>query len=374
MARGLSARIARKWGPLRSYMAARARYSRVMSSDVVSPCVIASCSCETVFSKTVNGGMAGCDGRCPVGNLCALARCETAKIGFAKKFFGDFGDARDLRSWGGDFWVLAGVDVVEVGGDQAIADGGRESAARVVDFAVSFDDERHQRSGLPGFEFEREDVADVGRVEAGPFVGERIAVHVADRGQHAGGLRAEHVRRWAVAGWAGHRVGHLVCVLHDGDEAIGQIDLAVAAGRGCDGQFAAVFVRAGGAAPGDFDDSFLIGNVGERIEVAKVGCVFGCKDFSRDDDAIDQQRRDGIEAFAAVERQAEAVQVLIAAEQRVVGPANLKFQIAEAVERIGAAAGGDAAAVLCPGGRVLDVPELSVGRRQVCDSVCGSTH
>ena len=211
----------------------------------------------------------------------------------------------------------------------------------------------------------------MGRIEAGPFVGEGVAVHVANGCQHAGGFRAEHVRGWSVTGRAGHRIGHLACVLHDGDEAIGQIDLAVAVGGRCDGQFAAVFVGAGGAAPGDFDDTFLIGNVGEGIEVAEIGCVFRRKDFSRDDDAIDQQRRDGIEAFAAVERQAESVQVLIAGEQRVVGPANLKFQVAEAVERIGAAAGGDAAAVLRPGGCVLDVPKLPVGGRQMRDSVRG---
>ena len=57
---GDGARIDRQHGAERRTVAIvesqiRARYSRVMSSDVMTPLVIASCSSDTVFSKTVNG-------------------------------------------------------------------------------------------------------------------------------------------------------------------------------------------------------------------------------------------------------------------------------------------------------------------------------
>src|SRR5437762_2795821 len=86
MAWGLSARIARKWGPLRSYMAARARYSRVISAEVVTPVVIASWSCDTVFSKTVNGGMVGCDGRVQFA-ICARLRGDRPRISGSPRSF-----------------------------------------------------------------------------------------------------------------------------------------------------------------------------------------------------------------------------------------------------------------------------------------------
>ena len=53
IARGFKASIDFSAGPLRSYSDCRSRYSRTMSSDVVNPRVIASCSCSTVFSRTV---------------------------------------------------------------------------------------------------------------------------------------------------------------------------------------------------------------------------------------------------------------------------------------------------------------------------------
>ena len=85
---------------------------------------------------------------------------------------------------------------------------------------------------------------------------------------------------------------------------------AIAVRGCCHRHSAAVFVRAGGAAPGDFDDAFLVGHVREGIEIAEVVLVFRRKDCARDDDAVAEHRRDRIESFAAVERQAETVQIL----------------------------------------------------------------
>src|SRR5215212_7753344 len=124
--------------------------------------------------------------------------------------------------------MLAGIDVAEIRSNQAIPDARRESAAWVVDLAFSFYDKRHQRCSLARLELEREYVTDVGRIEPRPFVGKRVAVHVAHRSQYADRLRAEYVRRWAVTGWAGHWVRYLASVLHNSDEGVRQIDLAVA--------------------------------------------------------------------------------------------------------------------------------------------------
>ena len=75
---------------------------------------------------------------------------------------------------------------------------------------------------------------------------------------------------------------------------------------------------------------------------------------------------DTLTLVTAVEGEAEAVQVLISIEQTVIGAANLKFQIAEAVERIGAPTRGNAAAVLLLTGRRPAGGAIPRGCRAAC--------
>ena len=82
-----------------------------------------------------------------------------------------------------------------------------------------------------------------------------------------------------------------------------------------------------------------------------------------------QDWRDRVEPTGAVECEAEAAQVLIAHHDAPVRASDLQLEIAEPVERIRPAAGGDAAAVLRPRRRVLNVPELAVARRNARDRV-----
>ncbi len=72
--------------------------------------------------------------------------------------------------------------------------------------------------------------------------------------------------------------------------------------------------------------------------------------------------------------QPEPFQVLVAQDQGPVGTADLHLEIAESVEGVCAAAGCDAAAVLRPWARILDVPELSVSRGHAGDGaqVCNA--
>ncbi len=189
-------------------------------------------------------------------------------------------------------------------------------------------------------------------------------VHVADRGEQTASARTEDVRRWPVAGRSAVRVGHAPRVLHDGHERVGEIDGAIAVRRRRDRQRSAIFERAGRAAPGDVDDSRLRGGVREAIEIAQVVGVVRREDPARYHDRAGEDRRDRIEALALVVREPEAAQVFVGDDRGAARCPYPHFQVAEAVEGIGAAAGGDAAAVLRPGRRVLDVPELSVERRQ----------
>ena len=73
-----------------------------------------------------------------------------------------------------------------------------------------------------------------------------------------------------------------------------------------------------------------------------------------------EHRRDRIEPLTIVIGETKAVKIIVGGEH-LARPADLELQIAEAVERVRAAAGGDATAVLAPPGRVLDIPELAVG-------------
>jgi hypothetical protein len=78
---------------------------------------------------------------------------------------------------------------------------------------------------------------------------------------------------------------------------------------------------------------------------------------------------DGVEALRAVVRQAEARKVTRRYEDRTAGRTDPQFEIPEPVERVRAAAGCDAATVLRPRRRVLNVPELPVSRPKPCHGV-----
>jgi len=75
---------------------------------------------------------------------------------------------------------------------------------------------------------------------------------------------------------------------------------------------------------------------------------------------LPEHRRDRIEPLTIVIGETKAVKIIVGGEYLAARPADLELQIAEAVERVRAAAGGDATAVLAPPGRVLDIPELAV--------------
>jgi hypothetical protein len=191
---------------------------------------------------------------------------------------------------------------------------------------------------------------------------ERIGVDVANRRQGTS-LVAENMRRGSVTGRPRDRRRHPFDVLHHRHERIVRFDRAVAVGRRGDRGDAAVLVNADGAAPRDLYDPVLIGGVGEGVDVTQIVGMRPGRDVAVDDHARDEHRRDGIETPVAIVMQPEPAQVVITREQLVISPPDLHLEVAKAVERIGAAAGGNAAAVLRPRARVLDVPELSVGRR-----------
>src|SRR5439155_20648631 len=102
-------------------------------------------------------------------------------------------------------------------------------------------------------------------------------------------------------------------------------------------------------------------------EVEEVVRLFRREERAIDDNAVRHDGRQRVESLAAVVREAEAVEVLIGRERRAARALYVKLQIAEPVERVGAAAGRDASAVLRPERRVLNVPVLAVGGRQSGD-------
>ena len=199
------------------------------------------------------------------------------------------------------------------------------------------------------------------RIEARIRVRERIRVHVAGGGPQRRRPRPQHVRRRAVARRPLAWVGCAGRVLHHRDEGVGSIDLRVAARGGGHRRPAAVVVGAGGAAPGQLHGAGLVGAVEHAVEVAQPRGVLRRVDGAGDDDAVVHHRGDAVEALTAVVGQPEAAQVLVAHCGRAAASAShLQLQVAEAVEWVGASAGGDAAAVLRPGRGVLDIPELAV--------------
>ena len=191
----------------------------------------------------------------PVGDLRALPRRQSAKIGSLHELRGDLGDARDLRSRRRNPGVGSGIH--GLAGDQRILERNRIAAARIVDLAQSFHDERHQRARFAGTQAQREDVADVRGIESRPRIDERIAVHVADRRQHAGRPCPSTCAEGPWPDGPVRGIGDALRVLHHRDERIGQIDPPIAAGRGGDRDLAAVLVGASGAAPRDLDDALL---------------------------------------------------------------------------------------------------------------------
>ena len=114
-------------------------------------------------------------------------------------------------------------------------------------------------------------------------------------------------------------------VLHDGDEAVGEIDLRDRRWRLWPRPRVPPSSNAPAAPPqatSTMRSSFA--DVREGIEIAKVVGVLRREDRASDDDAVAEQGRDRVEAFAAVERQAEAVQILIAASSVLSAPAELE--------------------------------------------------
>src|SRR3954454_1103204 len=150
-----------------------------------------------------------------------------------------------------------------------------------------------------------------------------------------------------------HRVGNGSCGFHDGNEAVGEIDLAITTSRRCDGDVAAVLIGTSGASPGNFDESLFIGDICECVEVSEIRFLLRREARARDDDVVRQYGRARIEAFGAIMCETEAVKILVAAEPGSVGSADWQLEIAEAVERVCFAARSDAAAVLRPGRCVL---------------------
>ena len=105
--------------------------------------------------------------------------------------------------------------------------------------------------------------------------------------------------------------------------------------------------------------------VGERVEVAQVvACPSARRSRATTTMPSCSTGVMRVEALGAVVMRGRSPSGTgCAASSGAAGAADLQLQVAEAVERIGPAAGRDAAAVLRPGRGVLDVPELAVGRR-----------
>ena len=201
----------------------------------------------------------------------------------------------------------------------------------------------------------------MGGIESRVRIGKGVPVHVADARQHAR-PRSKDMGRRSMSRGAFHRIDHVPRVLHDGHERIDRVDPPVAAGRGRDGHQATVFIRAGRAAPGDLDQPILIRYVREAVDVAQVVRIRRRENGPRDDDVAAHDGCDGVEPSGAVRGETEPREVLIPHEQRPIGALHLQLEVPESVERIGAAARRDPAAVLRPRRGVLNVPELAVSR------------
>ena len=178
--------------------------------------------------------------------------------------------------------------------------------------------------------------------------------------------------RRTVAGGTARRIGHELRILHHRDEGIGQVDRPVAVRRSGHRHGAAVLEGARRSAPRHIDHPAVSRRIRVAVDVAQIVRIGGGEQRSGDDHVAMKHGRDRIEAVAAVVGQAEAGEVLVRHERHAIARADADLEIAEAVERIGAAAGRDAAAVLRPRRRVLYVPELAVGRRKARDG--GSPH
>ena len=193
--------------------------------------------------------------------------------------------------------------------------------------------------------------------------GERIARTCRRRREQARHI-PKHVRRRAVTGGPGVGSAMPPCVLHHRHERIARID---AGDRRLDvvatADLAAIVIGAGGAAPRDLDDALFIGGrVGETCRSSEGSCVsFEVVMPRAIEDAVST-------STGVIESNRPApswcrpkpAQILIATSSDCRRARTCNLQIAKSVERIGAAAGGNAAAVLRPRAGVLDVPELAV--------------
>ena len=179
-----------------------------MSSLVAAPVVIAAWSWSTDLLEHREGRQRRRRRQRPVDDLRALARREAAQVGGGDELARLLGHPRDLAAGAGNARIGAGVDRIAPREEQRVAARNRDSrrAGRRPRSAPSRRRSRARPSG-PRRHVEREDVADVRRIEAGIRVGERVGVHVAGGGAQRRGLRPEDVRRRPVARRALPRVG-----------------------------------------------------------------------------------------------------------------------------------------------------------------------
>ena len=162
-----------------------------------------------------------------------------------------------------------------------------ETAARIVDLAQSFHDERHQRGRLVPGGGQREDVADVRRIEAGP-----LSVNGSPYMSPTDVSTPPFVPSTCADGpWPdGPLIGSATLrgVLHHRDEAVGRIDAAIAV-RGVATATRPPSSYAPAAPPQATRSTAVLAEMlVKRVEVAEIGRVFRRKDRARDDDAIVQ--------------------------------------------------------------------------------------
>ena len=308
--------------------------------------------------KHREGRWRGC-GR-PVDDLRSLQGRQAAQVRRGHQLPGDCGHARDLGPGGRHLRIGSGIDGFP--SYQRVLERNGRATTGIVDLREPLHDERHQGRGLARAQAQREDIADVRGVHPRPGRVEGIAVDVADRCQRTA-AGAQHVRGRPVTRGAVNRLSRALRVLHHRDKTVGRVDLLIATGGDRHGRPPAILARPDGATPGDAHRSLVSGRVGERIEVPQVGGVLRRADPPGNDDALVPGGGGRVEVAGAIVVQAEAMQILIGDHQRVVRAPHLELEIAKAIERVGAPAGGNAAAVLRPRRGVLEVPELAVARR-----------
>ena len=244
----------------------------------------------------------------------------------------------------------------------AVAQRNRKTAARIVDLAEPLDDEGHQRQRLAGFHRQREDVADVRRI---------VTRTIGGTGRRTCRRRRSASRRcgpstWAEGPWPdGPRIGSAarfafcMTVTNVSVRSMARSPLdVVATVTGPPSSNAP-------AAPPQATPLRAIRVVREAVDVAEIVRVLRREQRARHEDVALQTGV--IESSRSLPSCARPKPVRYCRASTGPASAHPQLQIPETVERVGAAAGRDAAAVLRPGRRVLDVPELAVSRREARD-------